>query len=142
MPDLDVRSSTCQRAGSPDPRRRPGTEFDSVFGTETIERFLHSSFDESVLRATVVKFPPLTAGAVRPGVARVGQVQEGRHDDGKRTVLRLSRAGRNSADACSSELRFQQVHVTPGGRSGGHHGAVSPSGPNLWEWARIEGVSD
>lgn len=37
------------------------TEFDSVFGADTIERFLHSSYDEFAGRATVTNFLPLLA---------------------------------------------------------------------------------
>ncbi len=40
---------------------RLATDFEGVFGAATIERFLHSSFDQFALRATVVKFLPLMA---------------------------------------------------------------------------------
>ena len=36
-------------------------EFDGVFGTETIERFLHSSYEQLAGRATVPRFLPLLA---------------------------------------------------------------------------------
>jgi protein-tyrosine-phosphatase len=38
-----------------------GAEFVGVFGVETIERFLHSSYDEFAARATVKNFLPLLA---------------------------------------------------------------------------------
>ena len=36
-------------------------DFDGIFGAETIERFLHSSFDQFADRATVTHFLPLMA---------------------------------------------------------------------------------
>jgi hypothetical protein len=48
---LALRSAAARLAG----------EFDGAFGVETIERFLHSSFDQLASRATVVKFLPLMA---------------------------------------------------------------------------------
>ena len=40
---------------------RLADEFTGTFGTETIERFLHSSYDQLALHATVAKFLPLMA---------------------------------------------------------------------------------
>ena len=65
------------------------TEFEGVFGTETIERFLHSSFDQFALRATVVKFLPLMAERFARQRLRALAKVEGLHDDGKPTVLFL-----------------------------------------------------
>jgi arsenate reductase len=68
---------------------RLATEFDGVYGTETIERFLHSSFDQFALRATVVKFLPLMAERfARQRLQALAKV-EGLHDNGKPTVLFL-----------------------------------------------------
>ena len=68
---------------------RLATEFEGFFGTETIERFLHSSFDQFALRATVVKFLPLMAERFARQRLRALAKVEGLHDDGKLTVLFL-----------------------------------------------------
>ncbi|MBA2471923.1 MAG: hypothetical protein H0V41_06645, partial [Pseudonocardiales bacterium] len=41
-------------------------EFDGTFGKETIERFLHSSYDEFAGRAIVLNHLPLLAGKFAP----------------------------------------------------------------------------
>lgn len=53
---------------SPDQRQamktaatRLARDFDGVFGQETIERFLHSSFDQFATSAAVTRFLPLLA---------------------------------------------------------------------------------
>ena len=68
---------------------RLATDFDGVFGQETIERFLHSSFDEFAQRATVVKFLPLMAERFARQRLRAMAKIEGLRDDGKPTVLFL-----------------------------------------------------
>jgi arsenate reductase (thioredoxin) len=40
---------------------RLGDEFADVYGPETIERFLHSSYDQFASHSTVPNFPPLLA---------------------------------------------------------------------------------
>ena len=65
------------------------TDFDGVFGQETIERFLHSSFDQFAQRATVVKFLPLMAERFARQRLRALAKVEGLRDDGKPTVLFL-----------------------------------------------------
>jgi arsenate reductase len=68
---------------------RLATDFEGVFGTETIERFLHSSFDQFAVRASVTKFLPLMAERfARQRLQALAKV-EGLHDDGKPTVLFL-----------------------------------------------------
>ena len=68
---------------------RLATEFEGFFGQETIERFLHSSFDQFAERATVVKFLPLMAERfARQRLQALAKV-EGLHDDGKPAVLFL-----------------------------------------------------
>ena len=64
-------------------------EFEGAFGVETIERFLHSSFDQFASRATVVKFLPLMAERFARQRLRALAKVEGLHDDGKPTVLFL-----------------------------------------------------
>jgi protein-tyrosine-phosphatase len=64
-------------------------DFDGVFGAETIERFLHASFDQFATRATVTRFLPLMAERfARQRLHALAKV-EGLHDDGKPTVLFL-----------------------------------------------------
>jgi protein-tyrosine-phosphatase len=64
-------------------------DFDGVFGAETIERFLHTSFDQFADRATVVTFLPLMAERFARQRLRALAKVEGLHDDGKPTVLFL-----------------------------------------------------
>ena len=64
-------------------------EFDGAFGVETIERFLHSSYDQFAGRATVPNFLPLLAERfARQRVNALARV-EGKITDGKPTVLFL-----------------------------------------------------
>lgn len=65
------------------------TEFDGTFGTETIERFLHSSYEQFAGRATVPNFLPLLAERfARQRLHALARV-EGKVSDGKPTVLFL-----------------------------------------------------
>ncbi len=64
-------------------------EFDGTFGAETIERFLHSSFDQFADRATIPQFLPLMAERFARQRLRALAKVEGLHDDGKPTVLFL-----------------------------------------------------
>jgi len=64
-------------------------EFDATFGVETIERFLHSSYDQFAGRATVSNFLPLLAERfARQRLHALAKV-EGRTHHGKPTVLFL-----------------------------------------------------
>ncbi len=64
-------------------------EFDGVFGQETIERFLHSSYDQFASRSTVVNFLPLLGERfARQRLNALARV-EGHNRDGKPTVLFL-----------------------------------------------------
>jgi arsenate reductase len=64
-------------------------EFDGVFGAETIQRFLYSSYDQFAGRATVAKFLPLMGERFARQRLRALAKIEGLHDDGKPTVLFL-----------------------------------------------------
>lgn len=64
-------------------------EFDGVIGLETIERFLHSSYDQFAGRATVPRFLPLLAERFARQRLRALARVEGKHHDGKPTVLFL-----------------------------------------------------
>ena len=68
---------------------RLGRDFAETFNTETIERFLHSSYDQFAGRATVVNFLPLLAERfARQRLQALAKV-EGLSHDGKPTVLFL-----------------------------------------------------
>jgi protein-tyrosine-phosphatase len=64
-------------------------EFTGVFGTETVERFLYSSYDQFASRATVVQFLPLLAERfARQRLQALAKV-EGLSHDGSPVVLFL-----------------------------------------------------
>ena len=64
-------------------------EFTDTFGVETIERFLHSSYDQFAGRATISNFLPLLAERfARQRLNALARV-EGKIRDGKPTVLFL-----------------------------------------------------
>jgi arsenate reductase (thioredoxin) len=64
-------------------------EFDGTYGTETIERFLHTSYDQFATRSTVPNFLPLLAERfARQRLQALARV-EGHHRDGKPVVLFL-----------------------------------------------------
>jgi hypothetical protein len=68
---------------------RLADDFSGIYGTETIDRFLHTSFDQFAGRATVTKFLPLMAERfARQRLHALAKI-EGLHDDGKPTVLFL-----------------------------------------------------
>jgi arsenate reductase (thioredoxin) len=65
------------------------TEFADTFGTETIERFLHTSYDQFAGRASIPNFLPLLAERfARQRLHALARV-EGKVSDGKPTVLFL-----------------------------------------------------
>jgi arsenate reductase len=64
-------------------------EFTGVFGQETIERFLHSSYDQFAAHSTVPNFLPLLAERFARQRLRALAKVEGHHQDGKPTVLFL-----------------------------------------------------
>jgi arsenate reductase len=64
-------------------------EFSDMFGAETIERFLHSSYDQFAHRASIARFLPLLAERfARQRLQALARV-EGKHHDGTPTVLFL-----------------------------------------------------
>jgi arsenate reductase (thioredoxin) len=64
-------------------------QFDGIFGKETIERFLHSSYDEFATRAAVMNYLPLLAERFARQRLRALAKVEGKHDDGVPVVLFL-----------------------------------------------------
>ncbi len=68
---------------------RLSDDFRGVFGPETVERFLHTSFDQFATPATIPQFLPLMAERfARQRLQALAKV-EGLYDDGKPTVLFL-----------------------------------------------------
>ena len=66
-----------------------GDEFAGVYGMETIERFLHSSYDQFAQNSTVPNFLPLLAERfARQRLTALARV-EGRRTDGRPVVLFL-----------------------------------------------------
>jgi arsenate reductase (thioredoxin) len=64
-------------------------EFDGVYGTETIERFLYTSYDQFAAHSTVPRFLPLLAERfARQRLMALARV-EGRQHDGRPVVLFL-----------------------------------------------------
>ncbi|WP_319452471.1 MULTISPECIES: arsenate reductase ArsC [unclassified Mycobacterium] len=83
--DLSIDQQLALRTAS----TRLEREFDGSFGVETIERFLHSSYDQFAGRATVPNFLPLLAERfARQRLYALARV-EGKITDGKPTVLFL-----------------------------------------------------
>ena len=64
-------------------------EFSGVFGAETIDRFLHSSYDEFACRATIPNYLPLLAERFARQRLRALARVEGKDHDGKPVVLFL-----------------------------------------------------
>jgi arsenate reductase len=84
-PDLSIDQRLALRTAA----TRLRTEFGDHFGVETIERFLHSSYDQFTGRATVPTFLPLLAERwARQRLIALGRV-EGKITDTKPTVLFL-----------------------------------------------------
>ena len=64
-------------------------EFADMFGVETIERFLHSSYDQFATRASIANFLPLLAERFARQRLRALAKVEGKSSDGKPIVLFL-----------------------------------------------------
>jgi protein-tyrosine-phosphatase len=83
--DIALEQSLALRAAA----ERLAGEYAGTFGTDTIERFLHSSYDQFAGRATVVNFLPLLAERFAGQQLRALAKVEGLADDGLPTVLFL-----------------------------------------------------
>ena len=85
MTDLAIDQQLALRTAA----TRLHAEFADTFGTETIERFLHSSYDQFASRATIPNFLPLLAERfARQRLQALARV-EGKVSDGRPTVLFL-----------------------------------------------------
>jgi arsenate reductase (thioredoxin) len=83
--DLSIDQQLALRTAASNLRR----EFDGTFGVETIERFLHASYDEFAQRAAVQNFLPLLAERFARQRLRALAKVEGKHDSGVPVVLFL-----------------------------------------------------
>ena len=84
-PDLGLEQKMALRNAA----SRLQKQFDGVFNTETIERFLYSSYDEFAFRLTVLTWLPLLAEKfARQRLQALAKV-EGKSDDHRPTVLFL-----------------------------------------------------
>ena len=101
--------------------KRLATEFEGTFSTETIERFLTSSYDEFAAGATVTSFLPLLAERfARQRLKALARV-EGKDNDGLPTVLFLCvhNAGR-------SQIALGFFNQLAGGRAVAWSGGSEP----------------
>jgi len=89
MPDATTPLSPDQRLGLRTAAQRLATEFGGVFASETIERFLNSSYDQFAERATLPNFLPLLAERFARQRLRALARVEGKADDGVPIVLFL-----------------------------------------------------
>jgi arsenate reductase (thioredoxin) len=83
-PDLSIDQQLALRTAASHLR----AEFDGIFGTETIERYLHSSYDQFATDSTVPNFLPLLAERfARQRLHALARVEG--HHDGRPIVLFL-----------------------------------------------------
>jgi arsenate reductase (thioredoxin) len=88
MPDLETLGPD-QRLALRTAAASLRTDFEGIFGQETIERFLASSYDQFAHRSSVANFLPLMAERfARMRLKALAKV-EGKHDDGIPIVLFL-----------------------------------------------------
>ncbi len=107
---------------------RLGDEFSGLYGAETIERFLHSSYDQFAAVSTVPNYLPLIAERfARQRLTALAKV-EGLHNDGRPVVLFLCvhNAGRSQmALGFFQHLAGDRAVAWSGGSEPGH--AVNPA---------------
>ncbi|MFI6263216.1 arsenate reductase ArsC [Micromonospora sp. NPDC051006] len=101
---------------------RLAEEFSGVYGTETIERFLHASYDQIATAASISNFLPLLAERfARQRLQALARV-EGHHRDGRPVVLFLCthNAGRSQmALGFFTHLAGEQAVAWSGGSEPG-----------------------
>ena len=88
MPDLEDLAPD-QRHALRTAAANLGRDFDGIFGTETIERFLATSYDQFAGRARLVTYLPLMAERFARQRLRALAKVEGRATDGRPIVLFL-----------------------------------------------------
>ncbi|MGW5191781.1 arsenate reductase ArsC [Kribbella sp. NPDC004138] len=83
--DLSIDQHVALRTSA----ARLADEFSGIYGPETVERFLHSSYDQFATGSTIPNFLPLLAERfARQRLSALARV-EGHHDDGRPVVLFL-----------------------------------------------------
>ena len=110
-PDLSIDQQLALRTAS----TRLHDDFIEHLGVETIERFLHSSYDQFAGRATVPSFLPLLAERwARQRLTALARV-EGKITDAKPTVLFLCthNAGRSQM-ALGTSTTLPAIRALPG----------------------------
>ena len=108
--------------------QRLATQFDGTFNTETIERFLHSSYEQFATNATATNFLPLLAEKFARQRLRALARVEGLENDGLPTVLFLCvhNAGRSQmALGWFNQLAGDRAVAWSGGSEPGN--AVNPA---------------
>jgi protein-tyrosine-phosphatase len=85
----DVSITLDQQVALKTAATRLSEEFAGAFNLETIERFLHNSFDQFASKATVVNFLPLLAERYAKQQLQAAAKVEGKVTDGKPVVLFL-----------------------------------------------------
>ena len=120
MPDLDSLTND-QRLALKTAARNLAEEFSEVFGVETIELFLQTSYDQFADRARFTNFVPLMAERFARQRLRALAKVEGKHDDGIPTVLFLCvhNAGR-------SQMALGWFNHLAGGRAVAWSGGSEP----------------
>ncbi|CAN5732679.1 hypothetical protein BH09ACT8_BH09ACT8_58690 [soil metagenome] len=117
--DLSIDQQLAVRTAA----TRLHAEFSDAFGTDTIERFLYSSYDQFAGRATVPNFLPLLAERFARQRLRALAKVEGKVSDGKPTVLFLytHNAGRSQmALGYFTHLAGDQATAWSGGSEPGN----------------------
>ena len=108
--------------------QRLATQFDGTFNTETIERFLHSSYEQFATNATATNFLPVIAEKFARQRLRALARVEGLENDGLPTVLFLCvhNAGRSQmALGWFNQLAGDRAVAWSGGSEPGN--AVNPA---------------
>jgi protein-tyrosine-phosphatase len=116
-PDLAVDQQVALHTAA----RRLGDEFAGTYGNETIERFLHSSYDQFAAASTVSTYLPLLAERfARQRLSALAKI-EGRSSDGRPVALFLCvhNAGR-------SQMALGFFHHLAGDRAVAWSGGSEP----------------
>jgi arsenate reductase (thioredoxin) len=120
MPDLDSLTPDQQLALKI-AAKALREEFGGIFGVETIELFLQTSYDQFADRATVVHFLPVIAEKfARQRLKALAKV-EGKHDDGVPIVLFLC-----THNAGRSQMALGWFNQLAGGRAIAWSGGSEP----------------
>jgi arsenate reductase (thioredoxin) len=120
MPDLDSLTPDIQLALKT-AAKSLRDDFEGIFGVETIELFLQTSYDQFADRATVVHFLPVLAEKfARQRLKALAKV-EGKHDDGLPVVLFLC-----THNAGRSQMALGWFNHLAGSRATGWSGGSEP----------------